>query len=104
MIISNPPYTEAFVWIWLPGETEPVVAGKLSQEGQNLLFNYGKSYLERGSAIPLYDQELPLQPGVLPLLAGRRGNPACNKYMKFHHTLDEFAQQSRRILASQENL
>jgi len=67
---SNPHYTEAFVWIWLPGATEPVVAGKLSQEGQNLLFNYGKSYLERPNSIPIYDKELPLQPGVLPLAAG----------------------------------
>ena len=69
-MISNPHYTEAFVWIWLPGETEPVVAGKLSLEGQGLLFNYGKSYLERSNAIPIYDQELPLKPGVLPLSAG----------------------------------
>lgn len=67
---SKPHYSEAFVWIWLPGETEPVVAGKLSQEGQSLLFNYGKSYLERPNAIPVYDQELPLAPGVLPLSAG----------------------------------
>jgi len=67
---SNPQNTEAFVWIWLPSETEPVVAGKLSIEGQSLLFNYGKSYLERPNAIPIYDQELPLKPGVLPLSAG----------------------------------
>jgi serine/threonine-protein kinase HipA len=70
MMTSKPHYSEAFVWIWLPGETEPVVAGKLSQEGQSLLFNYGKSYLERPNAIPVYDQELPLAPGVLPLSAG----------------------------------
>jgi len=63
-------YSEAFVWIWLPGETKPVVAGKLSQEGPSLLFNYGKSYLERPNAIPIYDKELPLKPGVLPLLTG----------------------------------
>jgi len=67
---SNPHYTEAFVWIWLPGETEPVVAGKLSQEGESLLFNYGKSYLERKNAIAIYEAELPLQPGIQPLSAG----------------------------------
>ncbi len=67
---SSPHYTQAFVWIWLPGATEPVVAGKLTQEGQSLLFNYGKSYLERHNAIPIYDQELPLEPGILPLAAG----------------------------------
>lgn len=67
---SSPHYTEAFVWIWLPGETEPVVAGKLGLDGQNLLFNYGKSYLERKNAIAIYETELPLKPGAQGLLAG----------------------------------
>ncbi len=70
MMSSKPAYTQAFVWIWLPGETRPVVAGKLSLEGQSLLFNYGKSYLERKNAIAIYDTELPLKPGVQPLTAG----------------------------------
>jgi serine/threonine-protein kinase HipA len=65
---------EAFVWIWLPGETQPVVAGKLEEEGGFIHFNYGKSYLERVGgirpAIPIYEPELPLQPGVLPLPDG----------------------------------
>ncbi len=67
---SKPPYTQAFVWIWLPSETEPIVAGKLSLDGQSLLFNYGKSYLERDNAIAIYDAELPLKPGIQALLAG----------------------------------
>lgn len=62
--------TEAFVWTWLPGTTEPVVAGRLSAAGRELVFNYGRSYLERANAIPIYLPELPLQPGVLPLPAG----------------------------------
>ncbi len=70
MTFSLNGYTEAFVWIWLPGETRPVVAGKLSAEGGSLVFNYGKSYLERDNAIPIYDVELPLTSGVLPLLSG----------------------------------
>ncbi len=65
---------EAFVWIWLPGETEPVVAGRLAAEGDAILFNYGRSYLERAhdqpAAIPLYEPELPLRAGILPLLPG----------------------------------
>jgi serine/threonine-protein kinase HipA len=61
---------EAFVWIWLPGETEPVVAGKLTVEGPTLIFNYGRSYLERQNKIAIYDRELPLKPGALPLLDG----------------------------------
>jgi len=63
-------YTEAYVWIWLPGEIEPVVAGKLTAEGDMLVFNYGKSYLERDNAISIYDRELPLRPGALPLPKG----------------------------------
>jgi serine/threonine-protein kinase HipA len=69
-------YSEAFVWIWLPGVTEPVVAGKLSADGDNLVFNYGKSYLERKSAIPIYDAELPLKAGALPLQPGL-SMPGC---------------------------
>lgn len=63
-------YSELFVWIWLPGETEPVVAGKLSAQGQQYLFYYGKSYLERDNAIALFDVELPLRQGLIPLLPG----------------------------------
>ncbi|WP_144402074.1 type II toxin-antitoxin system HipA family toxin [Geoalkalibacter subterraneus] len=63
-------HIEAYVWIWLPGEVDPVVAGKLTAEGDTLVFNYGKSYLERGNAISIYDRELPLRSGVLPLPKG----------------------------------
>jgi len=48
----------------------PIVAGKLTVDAGDLLFNYGKSYLEHEGAIPIYDRELPLHPGVLPLPAG----------------------------------
>lgn len=65
-----PKYDEAYVWVWLPDTTEPVVAGRLSAQDGLVLFNYGKSYLERSDAIPLYLPELPLQPGELPLPAG----------------------------------
>ena len=65
---------EAFVWIWLPEESEPVVAGRLEADNGNLLFNYGKSYLGRigdhKPAIPIYEPELPLKIGVLPLPEG----------------------------------
>ena len=71
---------EAFVWIWLPGEIEPVVAGRLEADNGNLLFNYGKSYLERINdtkpAIPIYEPELPLKAGSLPLLDGL-SMPGC---------------------------
>ena len=65
---------EAFVWIWLPGETEPVVAGRLEADNDNIFFNYGKSYLERiGDSTPamaIYEPELPLTAGILPLPEG----------------------------------
>ena len=77
---SNGNNKEAFVWIWLPDETEPVVAGKLEADNGNILFNYGKSYLQRVDdtkpAIPIYEPELPLKAGVLPLLEGL-SMPGC---------------------------
>ena len=63
-------YDEAYVWVWLPSATEPIVAGRLSADNGLVHFNYGKSYLERPDAIPLYLPELPLQQGELPLPAG----------------------------------
>jgi len=62
---------EAYVWIWLPDAIEPVVAGKLEADEQgSIQFNYGKSYLERAGAVAIYEPELPLKKGVLPLLDG----------------------------------
>ncbi len=73
-------FNEAYVWIWLPNEVDPVVAGKLEADGENLLFNYGQSYLQRLNdgigAISIYDAELPLKAGVLPLLDGL-SMPGC---------------------------
>ncbi len=66
MISDN--YSEAYVWVWLPGATEPVVAGRLVPYGEQLVFTYGQSYLARDNAISLYQPELPLQSGQLPLL------------------------------------
>ena len=67
-MISKGTYNEAYVWIWLPAKTEPVVAGLLSASANQLVFNYGRSYLQRSDAIPIYAPELPLQQGVIPLL------------------------------------
>ena len=65
---------EAFVWIWLPDITKPVVAGLLEADNDTLVFNYGQSYLERVNdskpAIPIYEPELPLKAGALPLPEG----------------------------------
>ena len=71
---SNSNNNEAFVWIWLPDQTEPVVAGRLEADGDHIQFNYGKSYLERigdrTPAVAVYEPELPLLHGALPLTDG----------------------------------
>jgi serine/threonine-protein kinase HipA len=67
---------EAYVWAWLPGQLEPVVAGRLAPTAQGLQFNYGRSYLARTDKLPLYLPELPLRSGVLPLPAGL-SMPSC---------------------------
>ena len=71
---NAPKDKEAFVWVWLPDETTPVVAGRLEADNGNILFNYGKSYLDRiggqPAAISIYEPELPLQAGALPLPEG----------------------------------
>jgi len=70
MTSDDTQYREAFVWVWLPGATQPVVAGRLDSIEDRLIFTYGRSYLGRAEAVPLYLPELPLQAGPLPLLNG----------------------------------
>lgn len=77
---SKNQYKEGYVWIWLPDQTKPIVAGKLEADGETLSFNYGKSYLERikdtSPAIPIYEPELPLKAGALANLDGLK-MPGC---------------------------
>ena len=75
-MISDAAGSEAFVWTWLPDRSQPVVAGRLAPTPAGLQFNYGRSYLDRPEALPLYLPELPLQPGLLPLLPGL-AMPGC---------------------------
>jgi serine/threonine-protein kinase HipA len=65
MTSERPQPDEAYVWIWLPDAREPIVAGRIEKRGEIFLFNYGRSYLARNDAIPIYREELPLEPGVL---------------------------------------
>ena len=60
-----------FVWVWLPGATEPVVVGSLTRTNNLLrgepvlVFTYARSYREgRPGAISLFPPELPLRPGT----------------------------------------
>ena len=66
----------AFVWIWLKNQSEPVVAGRLQSGDGKLSFNYGQSYLARDDAVSIYEPELPLKAGKLPLHA-RMDIPSC---------------------------
>lgn len=61
---------EAYVWIWLPGAVEPVVAGRLTPQAGRLVFTYGASYRERPDAIPIYEPELELRRGMIAPAAG----------------------------------
>lgn len=67
---------EAFVWIFLPGKVDPVVVGRIEAENKKYYFNYGKSYLKNPDTISLYEPELPLKSGRLPLLNGLN-MPGC---------------------------
>lgn len=55
--------TGAFVWAWLPGATDPVVAGRIGAISDGYRFAYGESYLARDGAISLFTPELPLRAG-----------------------------------------
>ena len=59
-----------YVWVWLPGAGEPVVAGVLTRTGARfqrqevLSYTYARSFRERPDAISLFTPELPLLPGT----------------------------------------
>jgi serine/threonine-protein kinase HipA len=70
--------TSAYTWIWLPGELDPVVCGRLDQVDDRIAFVYARSYLDRGNAVPVYHAELPLRSGYqYPASAQARGVPLC---------------------------
>lgn len=91
---SSAPDT-AYVWVWLPGQLDPVVAGSVTQTTQRLgdtpvvAFVYARSYRERPDAISLFAPELPLREGTFdptrpgdaagPDIRGRAWNgwPSC---------------------------
>lgn len=53
--------SKAYVWIWLPEATEPVVCGRIRTDAPHYEFVYGRGYLSLPRAIPLDPHELPLQ-------------------------------------------
>ena len=76
-----------YVWIWLPGATVPVVAGRLEVTGTSsfgpvLSFAYGRSYRGLADAIALFTPELPLASGtydpMVPVSPGRDPVPLAS--------------------------
>lgn len=45
--------SDIYVWVWLPGETNPVAAGVLTRVKDGLRFAYGNTYLGRPEAVSL---------------------------------------------------
>jgi serine/threonine-protein kinase HipA len=61
-----PSEAQCYVWVWLPGKIDPVVAGVLvKKREQRYAFRYGQSYLKNPNAIPLNNLELPLGTEVM---------------------------------------
>ncbi|HPY39799.1 MAG TPA: HipA domain-containing protein [Thiolinea sp.] len=56
---------QAYVWIWLPKQTQPVLAGQVKKQGQLHQFVYSRHYRKLADAIALSPLELPLQAGTL---------------------------------------
>src|SRR3990167_2162353 len=59
------PALSAFTWIWLPDAVEPVVCGRIDLVDGINRFTYGKSYLARPNAIPVWLPELQLVESVI---------------------------------------
>lgn len=59
----RPGTSTVYVWVWLPGTSEPVVAGRLDDRGAVTTFTYGRSYLDNPDAMALYLPDLPLERG-----------------------------------------
>jgi serine/threonine-protein kinase HipA len=64
--------SEAFVWVYLPQRTEPVVCGRLfARDDGAYSFVYGRSYRDRKDAMALAPDTMPL--GANPLTSRRAG-------------------------------
>ena len=61
-MISNA--QQAYVWIFLPNQTKPMLVGKITKQGQLHQFVYSRHYREYAQAIALSPLELPLQRGT----------------------------------------
>lgn len=62
---------EAYAWIFLEGQVEPILCGSIEEENGLYYFNYERSYLDKSKENPntffIYEPELPLIEGRLSL-------------------------------------
>ena len=65
-----------YVWVWLPGASIPIVAGRVDRIDGDIKFTYGDSYLANPLAVALYLPELPLRTGTINPPKGLRA-PGC---------------------------
>ena len=63
-MISDP--KSLYVWMWLPGQSTPVVAGQVvrNEDTQVIHFGYGRSFRNNPRAFPIFTPDLPLQEGL----------------------------------------
>ena len=74
---STPTHDQCYVWIWLPNQNRPVVAGKIIENEDRFTFYYALSYLKNPVAIPIDDKELPLKPGPQERINGIESLPGA---------------------------
>lgn len=86
--MADPAPRTVYVWVWLPGQLEPVVAGRLDLTDRVLVgepvvvFTYARSYRAHPDAMSLFAAELPLRAGTfdpatpVPSSSSWRGYPS----------------------------
>jgi serine/threonine-protein kinase HipA len=92
--LRRPMTSEAFVSIYLPGHTEPIVCGRVqARKDGSYSFLYGRSYRDRGDAIELAPDGMALaprpvvsrRPGALPGPIRDAGPDAWGRYVTEYH-------------------
>lgn len=92
---------QLYVWVWLPGARQPVVAGVVTRTGgrfqghEVLTYTYARSYRGRTDAIALFTPELPLQAGTFDPTASGQIPDAADPSAR---TSSPFARVRRRSL------
>ncbi|MDP9139161.1 MAG: type II toxin-antitoxin system HipA family toxin [Pseudomonadota bacterium] len=68
--------SELAVWIFLPGDVNPVLCGRVRADGPYYRFEYSRRYTSNPAAIPVAPQRYPLRDRIpLPRIGGRLPGP-----------------------------